>query len=66
MCSYTVKRYKYLKNVKYVQRSDCCYVYKDGSLNAIVYDVRPLVYKDSDLAVKHVQNSLTSRVVYIH
>jgi len=26
------------KNVKYVQRSDCCDVYKDGTLNAIVYD----------------------------
>jgi len=38
MFSYTVKRYRYLKYVKYVQRSDCCDVYKDGSLNAIVYN----------------------------
>jgi len=38
MCSYTVKRYKYLKTVRYVQGSDCSDVYKDGSLSAIVYN----------------------------
>jgi hypothetical protein len=37
MCSYKVMKYKYLIKVKYVQRSDCCDVYKDRRLNAIVY-----------------------------